>query len=259
MKKSIIYSTLFTVAILVHASILAEPIVHKVPSFEKIIVSPHIRLVLEPGDEESVLITETKVEESKINVKVVGRTLRIYLDKAKDYTKHKKNRDYESKYGSNKRPMYLGTLVTAKVTYKDLKKMSIRGEEDVECLGLIKSKKFKLKVFGEADVNIASIESQQLKTALYGENKIKFHDGRISDHKIKAYGDNNVDLSKLVSTRTRTTSFGVSNLNLNAKDKVKITAFGESEFNVTGGAKVYRGIVIGENRIYEYIPKSTQI
>src|SRR6476619_7447719 len=81
--------------------------------FNKVIVSPHIQVTFIEGDEESVTIEKSTVNNEKINIEVNGKTLRIYLDGAKEVTKNEVV--YEDGH-KVKRPIYNGTVVTATVT-----------------------------------------------------------------------------------------------------------------------------------------------
>ena len=56
--------------------------------FNKVIVSPHVQVTFIEGNEESVTIEKSTVSNDKINIEVNGKTLRIYLDGAKEITKN---------------------------------------------------------------------------------------------------------------------------------------------------------------------------
>src|ERR1700733_9443883 len=58
--------------------------------FNKVIVSPHIQVTFVEGNEESVVIEKSSVPKEKINIEVNGKTLRIYLDGAKEVTRNEK-------------------------------------------------------------------------------------------------------------------------------------------------------------------------
>src|SRR6187399_1535164 len=59
----------------------------KVDHFDKVIVSPHIEVTFIEGNEEKVTIDKSTVSADKINIEVHGKTLRIYLDDAKEVEK----------------------------------------------------------------------------------------------------------------------------------------------------------------------------
>ena len=56
----------------------------QVDHFNKVIVSPNIEVTFIEGDEEKVTIEKSTVSDDKINIQVHGKTLRIYLDDAKE-------------------------------------------------------------------------------------------------------------------------------------------------------------------------------
>ena len=101
-----------------------------VDTFDKVIVSPHVQVVFQQGDSENVAIESSAVSEDKINIEVNGKTLRIYLDGARDVTKSEKTN--ENGYEQRK-SIYNGTVVKATVTYKKLEELSLRGEEKIVC------------------------------------------------------------------------------------------------------------------------------
>jgi hypothetical protein len=216
-------------------------------SFDKIIISPHIRVILTEGENESVFIENEGVDEDKINVEVVGRTLRIYLDQARLYTKNYKI--YENGY-KKKRPVYSGTLVTAHITYKKINSLSIRGEETVSCESPLVADKFKLKIFGESNVILSSVESEKLKISLFGENDLEILAGSIHRQKINSFGENKVEAPAVDSRLAKINTFGESKFNLNVLENIRVTAFGESDIYYKGDAYVHKVIVIGENKIF---------
>lgn len=111
-----------------------------VDHFNKAIISPNIQVTFVEGNEESVTIENSTVDRSKINIEVNNKTLRIYLDGAKDIPKNKT--DYSNGY-KEKHSIYTGTVVTAIVTYKTLDDLSVRGEETIVCESLLKGDKFR--------------------------------------------------------------------------------------------------------------------
>ena len=57
--------------------------------FDKVIISPHIEVIFVEGNEESVTIEKCIVDKGKLNIEVNNKTLRIYLDGAKELTRNK--------------------------------------------------------------------------------------------------------------------------------------------------------------------------
>src|SRR5579871_2412352 len=80
--------------------------------FDKIIVSPHIQVTFVEGNEENVVIEKCGVPLDKIHIEVNGKTLRVYLEGAKEITKN------EDDGYTGRRAIYHGTVVAATITYK---------------------------------------------------------------------------------------------------------------------------------------------
>ena len=107
MKKSIVL--FFVISMLAFVSRIGNAQeITKVAAFEKVIVSPHIEVILVAGNEESVTIENAKVADDKINIEVVGKTLRLYLDGAKTVTKSEKA---NTEHWKGKRSIYEGTIL----------------------------------------------------------------------------------------------------------------------------------------------------
>src|SRR5215211_7086722 len=138
-----------------------------VDHFDKVIISPHIEVTFVEGNEESVTIEKSTVDKEKINIEVNNKTLRVYLDGAKELTKNKKV--HEDGY-ERKQSIYKGTVVTAIVTYKTMNDLSVRGEETQVCKSLLQGDKFRLKIYGESHVILAQVNLGELHTTIYGES-----------------------------------------------------------------------------------------
>lgn len=216
----------------------------QVKSFEKIIVSPHIEVILIAGNEESVRIDNAKVSEDKINIEVEGKTLRLYLDGAKTVTKSEKSGN-----DNWKKSIYNGTMATATITYKTLNTLSIRGEEIVKCESPIKQKDLKLMIYGESKVYFNAITAEELTVTIYGESYLEIQGGAVERQVYRAYGESEVNTLDMDNTSTKITAYGESNFRVNVSDRLKVTCYGETEINYTGDADVAKGIVIGEARI----------
>src|SRR5215510_8067946 len=113
-----------------------------VDHFTKVIVSPYIQVTFVEGNEESVTINSMSVDESKLHIEVNNKTLRIYLEGAKDIPKYEK--DYSGGHKES-HPLYRNTTVVATVTYTTLTDISLRGEETQVCKSPINTAEFVLK------------------------------------------------------------------------------------------------------------------
>jgi HSP20 family molecular chaperone IbpA len=237
--------TLLTVALLAFAVQLsvAQEIVRELRSFRKIIVSPKINLILEKGDQESIRLVYSSVSPDKINIRVQGNTLRVYLDDAKVTER------LERINPSEKRSIYRDASLTAYVTYKELEHLEIRGNQELTCNGPILAERFILKAYGENEIRLASVKTDYLKASLYGENDLKIRGGKAEYQKYKLFGENKIDTQELKSYSATTNIYGESRIKLSTQDQLRVNAFGESQISYTGNASVNKGLIFGHTRI----------
>ena len=218
----------------------------QVDHFNKVIVSPNIEVTFIEGDEEKVTIEKSTVSDDKINIQVHGKTLRIYLDDAKELVKNEKKYENGNKV---KQPIYRGTVVTATVMYKTLEELSIRGEEAIVCKSVLKGDKFRLKAYGEPEILLNEVSLGELKATLYGESNLVIKTGSIKEQKYTAYGESKINSLGINNNTTRITAYGESDFQLNVSDEIKLTAYGESVVNYKGNPTINKRINIGQVRI----------
>jgi len=217
-----------------------------VEAFDKVIVSPHVQVTFQQGDSENVAIESSTVSEDKINIEVNGKTLRIYLDGAKEVTKSEKS--HENGY-ERKKSIYKGTVLTATVTYINLEELSLRGEEKFVCKSTLTGDKFRLKIYGESQVYLNDVALGSLQTTIYGESYLELKDGTVGRQKITAYGETKVNTLGVHSKTAKITAYGEGSYRLNVSDDLKITAYGEATVAYQGNPEVNKGIIIGEATI----------
>lgn len=217
-----------------------------VNAFDKVIISPHIQVVFQQGDSESVSIESSTEPEHKINIEVNGQTLRIYLDGAKEVT----NSEKTDKNGYEQRKsIYNGTVVKATVTYKHLEGLSLRGEEKIVCKGTLKGENFKLRIYGASQVYLDKVAFGNLKTTIYGESFLELKEGSIDRHKITAYGETTLNTLGVDSKSVKLIAYGEGSYRLKVEEDLKVTAYGEATVAYEGNPQVNKGIIIGEARI----------
>ncbi|MEN8789888.1 MAG: DUF2807 domain-containing protein [Flavobacteriaceae bacterium] len=218
----------------------------KVASFDNVIISPHIEATFIEGNREMVSIDNADVPLDKLNIKVDGNTLKIYLDGAKTYTKSKK-----VKYDDHKErhDLYSGTQVSLTITYKHLKNLSVRGEEKFRLESPLDQSSLVLSLYGESDVRIKSAVVEDLKVVIYGESYLKIDAGESSYQKYKAYGESEVNTLGMNNKTAKITAYGESQFSLSVSDRLKVTSYGEAEINYKGDPTVDKGVVLGENSI----------
>jgi hypothetical protein len=243
MKNSILFTLTLSILLFLPQLNNAQEVT-QVKSFEKVIVSPHIEVVLVAGNEESVKIENAKISKEKINIEVEGKTLRLYLDGAKTVTKSKKSGN-----DNWKKSIYNGTMARATITYKTLNTLSIRGEEIVKCESPIEQKELKLMIYGESKVYFNAITTEELTVAIYGESYLEIQGGDVGRQVYRAYGESEVNTLDMDNTSTKITAYGESNFRVNVAKRLKVTCYGETKINYTGDADVDKGIVIGEASI----------
>lgn len=217
-----------------------------VDRFQKIIASPRVNVILEKGDKESVRILYNQIPKNKVNVKVKGKTLHIYLDHARMVEKQRKitiNGD------SHKQGIYAYSSITAYVTYVELKGVQMRGEEELRSDTPITTEKFKLKAYGESEITLAAVNARRLKVALYGENDLKIKSGKIVKTKYKLFGTNRIDATGVDAETIASRIYGEGTLRVNASDVFKYSAMGEPTIQVLGRAHVHKGIVLGRMHV----------
>lgn len=220
----------------------------KVDPFDKVIVSPHIQVTFQQGDSESVTIESNTVSDDKINIEISGKTLRIYLDGAKEVTKSEKT----NKDGNERREsIYKGTVIKATVTYVNLVELSLRGEEKFVCKSTLTGDRFILKIFGESRVILDNVALGSFLATIYGESYLEVKAGTIDWQKVTAYGESKVNTLGVKSKSAKITAFGEGNYRLTVTEDLKITAYGEAKVAYQGNPVVKKGIIIGEATIQQ--------
>ncbi len=217
-----------------------------VPSFNKVVISPHIEAILVEAGEESVIIEKNKISNDKVNMEVKGKTLRIYLDDAKEVTK---NKTVIKNGVKQKVPIYKGTILTVTINYKALEELSVRGEQTTLCMSPIEQEKFILKVHGESQVIFNEVTLDHMQTTIYGESLFKIEGGKIKDQKITAYGEGVIDLLAVENRATKLRAYGEAEFKVNASNTIKITAYGDAQLEYKGTASIKKGIAIGDVEI----------
>ena len=217
-----------------------------VDKFDKVIVSPHIAVTFVNGPSESVVVHSSTEPIEKLNIEVIGSTLRLYLDGAKTYTDSEKVKGDNYNY---KIPIYKGKVITATVNYNQLKELSLRGEEKFFVESAIEQPEFRLKLYGESEVYFNQVQLNNFTTTIYGESYLELKSGAVDNQKITAYGESKVNTFEVDTNRAKITAYGEGSYRINVCDRLKITAFGEATVAYQGSPEVKKGIIIGEATI----------
>ncbi|MGY3793442.1 GIN domain-containing protein [uncultured Aquimarina sp.] len=230
------------------AQLLAGQTKKNVADFDKVIISPHIQARFVESSEASVIIEESTEPNDKINIEVNGKTLRVYLDGAKETTKHK----VVVKNGIERKvPIYKGRVLTITVNYKDLESLSVRGEQDATCESKLDSESFRLKVFGESRITLNEVDLKYLDADIFGASTLTIKKGSIENQKITAFGESFSDLIAVDNKNTKIKAFGEAEFKINSSNRIKLTAFGEAKLYYKGDASIHKGLNIGEVEISE--------
>lgn len=236
------FKTFFPVLLLLIA-VAASGQTRMTSPFNKVIVSPYIQVTLVQGDEESVTVNEIYVDSNKLHIEVNDKTLRVYLEGAKDLPKYEK--DYSDGVKET-HPLYPKTSVVATITYKKLEALSFRGEEDHLCKTPIKGDKLTVKIYGESNVTLSELNLQQFTATLYGEGSLKINAGSVKNQKYTSYGESEVNALAINSSTGKVTAYGRADFKLNVADRIKITSYGEAELHYKGNPVIEKGLHFGD-------------
>ena len=217
------------------------------PPFTKIVASPRVNVVLQKGDRESIRLTYSNVSPGNVNVIVTRNKLRIYLDHARVVEKQER---IHCDGHTRKQSIYRNSSVTAFVTYRELKEIEVRGDQELTCKDEINTDKLKLRAYGETEIDLAGLNTKKFKASLYGENNLKIRSGEAAHQVYRLFGENKIDTRGLKSTSASTRIYGEGRLSLSASKQFVINAFGEPVIRVSGSPHVNKGIVIGRADIY---------
>ncbi len=220
----------------------------EVDEFNKIELGQRIRAIIQPGDKEAVRYELYGVHPDDLIIRAKGKKLEIYLENARNIEKQRKV--YDNGY-KQKRGWYEGDWVNVYITYDELKKVVVKGEEDIDIKGTITTDVFKVKAYGDMEVEIDEILAEKLKAKLYGECDLDIKDGAIGVQKYKLYGDNRIDTRDVAGELAKATNYGESSLRVNT-ETVKFTVFGEIDVECGVGTNVRKGLVLGEYSVSQW-------
>ncbi len=243
MKNLKYYTTIICICL---TQVMLSQTKRAVESFNKVIISPHIETTFVQGDENSLTILDSSESEDKINIEVNGETLRVYLDDAKETTKHIK----VVKNGVKRKvPIYKGKVLTIKISYKNLETLSIRGEQATLCESRLDVEKFKLKIYGESEVVFNEVHFSDFDVDVYGESHLSIKKGTIGNQKITAYGEGIIDLVEVDNKFSKLKAYGEAEFIVQTSERIKFTAYGEAKLRYKGSAIINKGLSFGDSQI----------
>lgn len=246
-KSSIIILLLFIGPISLWSQIKES---RELPSFNKIIVSPLIDLILINGSSENVTLESTNESLDQVSAVVKGQSLRIFLKGARILARKKRKNRRDEAHVLFERPGYdQSSRVTAYVTYVQLAGIQVRGQNRITVRGKLTADRFKLKAFGSTDIHFDYMDVGQLKVALYGDHKVVIDSGQVQKQVYLAYGDNRVNVTTLEGISARTSLYGDNQISMNVAEIIKVSSLGEADIYYKPGPKIQKGLVIGDTNI----------
>ena len=234
------------IVMLNHDLLAQEEETRQLKPFSKIIVSPLIDIVLIKGEEEAVRLIADGVSLEKVNTNNSGKTLKIFLDNARMGTNNEKLIDPEDPSVLIRRSRYYGAKVTAYLTYKSLKRLEMRGDGSLTCEDRLGSEKLKLKLMGDIDATIASIDAKKFVLSSMGENDIYIGGGAANKQVYRLFGANQINTTNVDSGLTRLSIFGESEVKVSSEDALKLKTFGEARIYYLGNPTVTKTLILGD-------------
>jgi len=180
-----------------------------VSGFDKISYSISGDLEISQGSTEELILIGDPEDLEKVETKVEGTTLKIYL---------KSNFSHIGK-------------VQAKVTVKQLNKLSIAGSGNVVFKTGLKTEDFELELSGSGNVDCPDLTAGELDIDLAGSGNIKFAGELSGELEINIAGSGNIDCSNLKTKEAE--------VNIAGSGDVKVWATDELESNIVGSGSVY--------------------
>lgn len=217
-----------------------------VEDFNKVIISPHIKVTFVEGNESNIHISQIDVDWEKMNIEETNGTLHLFLEDARIIAKSKRKRFKKTK---TRQKIYEGKVVEAVITYRKLNELAVRGEQPILLSSPIDVTEFNLTAYGRSKIFFESLNTDTFNATLYGESTVDFKAGRIDYQKYLVYGESKVNAMGIENSTTKITAYGESGFKLNVSDKLKVNALGESDIVYSGNPIVDKGVVFGEASI----------
>lgn len=224
----------------------AQEFTRPLAPFQQVIVSPHIRVILKKGDTERITMQYSGIDENKINIKVSGKLLRVYLENAKIVERD--DNFWRERYDESEDYRFAG--VTAIITYRELESLEVRGQEKIHLQHTLTGKDFRLVAYGASRITIDSLYVTNFRARLYGTNNLKIAAGQVVNQKYRLYGDNHVEAPDALSQEVNTVVYGNGLLHVHTDTQMVVSAFGDPEIRCEGNAIVNRGLIVGDPSIY---------
>jgi hypothetical protein len=215
---------------------------HSVGHFHKVIVSPYIQVTFVQGDEESVTINHSMIDNNKLHVELHGGTLRLYLDGAKNLPHDHWDGSDGDRTGH---PLYPNHAIVATVVYKKLNSLSLRGNETCVVQSPLLARKFRVREYGETALILTDVHFAKMHGTIYGECSVDIKAGVVNRQKFTCYGEGKINTTAITGQKAKVTTFGDAEFRVNVSDLIKITSFGDAKICYRGNPEIVKGIHFG--------------
>jgi len=233
MKPVLKYNlSLLLLSVLLSSPLLAQQSFEKqLPAFSRVYVSDKIDVLLEEGEVSTAWLTYKKVKQEDIRLEVKGKTLRVYLAGCRR--------------GCDK-SKYSGARILLSLSYQQLEKLVVMGDQHVQHLGEIHQDSFVLKAYGDNDIQLDAVNVCRFKTSLFGDGELYVRRGTANEVVIRTFGDHQVNLEKLHTNSSKVHTFGDNVLNLQVDKELRLSIFGDASIRCGGNPWIYRWIMLGD-------------
>jgi len=230
-------ASLLIITFLISFSSFAQKINKELGPFSKVLVGPGINLeLIQSNDERIQLVSDTELL-NDISISVDNDELKVYFP-YKDFSfKDDDGEIAHGKYSLENTP-YEGIRVYAKLYFRNLETIDFRGEEKLFCRDKIHADEFTMKIYGETEVRMSSLQVDELTVKTYGENEVELLEGDVMEFKITSFGENTVKTKGMKCENIKLTSFGESDLDVYAENSLKVKVIGEGNIRYKGNPTV---------------------
>ena len=223
----------------------ASPETVAVNPFDKIVVSPHIQAVFKQGDQESITIENLTIASDKMNIEVDDKVLKVFLQNAEAEV----NLDDEQSIKWDDNSVYKGTIAKIVITYKDLGKIALVGEEKFTFEDAMQQENLKVKLIGNTKMFIQEAAIENLDITSFGKNYLEVSSGTIPYQNVTAFGEDEINLLGVENKITKVKSLGNGKLKFNVSKKLSVTSLGDGLIQYKGSARVSKGFMLGKSKV----------
>ncbi len=209
-------------------------------TYEKLVIHPYVDIELDQGDEPKAFVVAQNWDTEDVLIEQKGKELHIFLRGAKTNQLNKMGNHWK-KYGK--------TQVKVILTYQELKKISMRGDGELTCLGPIEQDRFSLTLMGDCKATFAHWEVNKLNASLMGDSDLDLGSGVARTQVWSIFGDCSLEASELKGKQCRIRSFGDSDIRVYSTQSLHYKIFGESRIAYRGNPVIKASLALGEKTL----------